>query len=377
MCVESHKQATENCPNVYAKKIRICKEVSYCELNHIPPEPPKISKMMTCSCYDLMTCDGNWRGWLGQIAEEGANGCRIFVLQTWGQKYRMDPFQPYPVIGTWCRPDIDKNFPLFQLRKEGKPLWNPEWWAKYRQMLEEFKFLDLRIDIVGDDYCSLKKGKKDKYNHPYYCSLEALEEFDPPTPGGVWGKAMKKYRVDLYKRLIQEAIDVGVDFTFEVMNEYDAKDWDDDFMVKWHEWAVGQSRNLGAEIIIASAMRNKKRIKEKVDIYSQHGVVKPSKVDKIHDEWGDERDILISGDGGFDGNGTADKKGRRGASPEQMRGIARKIYDYGYEGYEYFDRGLYKRNNNRANLNDFDDKALIAFVDECRKLENKVSRLRP
>ena len=343
-----------------------------------PPESPKINKIIACSCYDLTTCDGDVYKWLQKIADIGASGCRFFVLQTWGQEDRMDSFQPYPVIGTWYRPDINKNFPLFQLRKDDRPYWNEEWWAKYKAILKEMKRLGLTAHIVGDDYCSLKKGKQDKYNHPYYCSLEALEDFDPPTPGGVWGEAMKKYRIDLYKRLIKEARQIGVDFTFEVMNEYDAKGWDDEFMIEWHKWATEKVRKIYPKIkLIASASRNAKEIAEQVDIYSCHGIVRPEKVDSVKEKWGDKKNLLISGDGGFDGNGTADAKGRKGASPEQMRGIARKIYGYGYKGYEYFDRGLYRRNNSRANLNDFDDKALKALVDECRKLENNVSKLSP
>jgi len=60
-----------------------------------------------------------------------------------------------------------------------------------------------------------------------------------------------------------------------------------------------------------------------------------------------------------------------------MQGIAQKIYGYNYEGYEYFDRGLYQKNNDRANLDDFHEEPLIALVDECRKLENNMAKIMP
>jgi len=60
-----------------------------------------------------------------------------------------------------------------------------------------------------------------------------------------------------------------------------------------------------------------------------------------------------------------------------MRGIAQKIYGYNYEGYEYFDRFLYSQNNDRANLDFFMSKPLIALVDECRKLENNMAKIMP
>jgi len=258
MCAESHKQATAQCPNVYEKKVRICKKAGHCELSHKPPEPPEISKICASSCYDLMTADGNWRAWLGRIADIGANGCRFFAIQCFGQKDKMNPFQPYPMVGTYYRPDIDKNFPLFQLRTEEDeevvPYWNEEWWDKYRAILEEMKLNDLTAHIVGDNYCDLKKDKHQKYYHPYYCSIEALEDYPPSTPGGVWGEAMKRYHRALYKRLIKEAIDIGVDFTFEPMNEYDAKNWNDEFMVAWHKWAVEQVDKFGTPYIDATLL---------------------------------------------------------------------------------------------------------------------------
>ncbi len=328
--------------------------------------------MIICSCYDLITAKGNWGEWLKIIAKRGATGTRFFALQVFSQKGKLNPLQPYPVVGIWTHPTIKKRFPLFRLRDENnkKPVWNEKWWKKYRARLKRMKKYGLTAHIVAWTFTDLKKTKNEKYYHPWYCSIEALNEFWPPTPGGVWGQAMKKYKADFLKRLIEEAIEIGVKFTIEPVNEFDAKEYNDEFMINYHQWLVNKVREYGAETIIASAGRNAKKIARQVDIYSCHGIVRPEKIDLVKEKWRNRKRLLISGDGGFDGHGPADAKGRRGASSKEMRGIARKIVEYNYKGYEYFDRALYKRDNDKANLDDFKKAPLSALVDEFRKQEN-------
>ncbi len=375
VCSESGLLPNEYCPETEIREFEKGKEpTEYCDIH----QAPEITKIISSGCYDLLTADGDWRAFLKKIDDIGANGFRFFAIQCFGQKDRLKPFQPYPVVGTWKHPDTNKTFPLFQLRDQDNknPIWNEDWWDKYKAILKEAKAAGLTAHLVADTYTDLKKGKDEKYNHPWYCSKEALKDYPPPTPGGVWGEAMKKYHVDLWKRMIKEARDIGTDFTFEISNEYDAKDWDDEFMISWHKWAVEEVKKIYPKIIIiASASRNALEIKKQVDIYSCHGYVRPEKIDQVKEKWGEEKELLVSGDGGFDGDGPADKNGRKGASPEQMRGIAQKFYEYDYAGYEYFDRGLYQKNNDRANLDDFHEAPLAALVDECRKIEKSVSTI--
>jgi len=318
-----------------------------------------ISKSVICSCYDLMTADGDWEKWLEKIAHIGANGTRFFALQCFGQKDFMNPFQPFEIIPG----KIHRGFPVFDLLK-----WNPDWWKKYRQILRKMKSLNLEADIVGETYTDLKKTGDEKYKHPFYNSIQAFA-----TPGGVWGEPMKRFRRRLYHRLIKTALRIGVPFRFEGMNEYDAKAWDDKYMIEYHKWMVDEIRKSGAKVVIASAMRNYEAIKEQVDFYSIHGCVTPKSIDGAYKRYG-SKGYIISGDGGFDGHGPRDAKGRRGASPKEMRGIVRKMYKYGYVELEYFDRGLYRQNNDRANLDDFHIKPLKSLIDECRKIEKTVSR---
>ena len=42
LCSVSHKMARFSCyPGIYMKKVRVCKNVPYCDLPHTPPEPPE------------------------------------------------------------------------------------------------------------------------------------------------------------------------------------------------------------------------------------------------------------------------------------------------------------------------------------------------
>lgn len=352
-CLDSRMVGTKWCLN---------KEVIKYEKGKEPTEEctthTTVSILAIDSCYDIMTAEGDWEKWLETIATTGANGVRFFAVQTWGQpKDKWHPFQPYPVVGEIA----DRNLPKFSLSD-----WNKDWWQKYRVILMKMKTEELTAHIVAEDYCSLKMGGNDKYKNPFIGSEEAM---GPSTPDGVWGEAMKPYHLALFRKLIEEAKRVGVKFTFEVMNEYDAKDWPDDFMIAWHQWAVEECFVLGAHVIIASAMRNMKDIREQVDIYSAHGFVRPEKIDDFYLKYG-RQGFLISGDGGFDGGGRCDKKGRRGSSKGQARLIAQKIYQYGYMGHERFDRALYWKDNDRANLDDYDPSVMTAFIDECRTIEH-------
>ena len=74
---------------------------------------------------------------------------------------------------------------------------------------------------------------------------------------------------------------------------------------------------------------------------------------------------IVSGDGGSDGDGRADKKGRRGASVAQVIGIVKRVKALKMVGYEVLDRGLWRKDNDVSNLNDFDPATLAAAVKEA------------
>jgi hypothetical protein len=309
-----------------------------------------MNKIISCSCYNLLWCRGNWQKFIDKIAKYRANYTRIFLLWTWQDGWKFTPFQ---VIGF-----IYGN-PYFDLSK-----WNVKYWEKFLKIINYIKNRLESIYIVLHCYPSLKKSGWQKYLHPFVNSIQADR-----LPGGVWGERMKKWHLRYFTRVIHELQRLKANFYIEVMNEYDAKDWDDDYMVSWHQWAVNEIMTLGVpkEKIIASSMRNPKEIASQIGIYSVHGIVRPEKIPPQFDIAPNHK-ILISGDGGFDGRGRTDWKGRRGASINQMREIGKKIMKYNYVGYEYFDRGIegkkaIKNKKLIANVDLFDPKPLKAIAE--------------
>jgi len=361
ICIESELLPNEYCPETEIREYEKGKEpTEICIIHKFRPSIYAIE-----SCYDIMTAKGDLLKWLEAVSDIGANGVRFFAIQTWGQHDKWHPFQPYPVVGK----HPDRDLPLFRLGE-----WNEAWWDRYKAILNKMKELGLTAHIVAEDMCSgLKQSGDEKHKNPMVGSEEALS---PATPGGVWGKAMRQYHLALFRRLILEAWATEVNFTFEPMNEYDAIDWSDAFMIAWHQWAIDEARKIYPDIkIITSASRNMEEIKKQVNeiggLYSAHGFVRPEKIDEFYTKYGSEG-FLISGDGGWDGDGRPDAKGRRGSSPVQLERIAEKMFKYGYPGHERFDRGLYFRNNDIANLDDYDDSAMRVYVKKCEELEKQL-----
>jgi hypothetical protein len=219
---------------------------------------------------------------------------------------------------------------------------------------EEARAAGLALEVDLDDFCSLKSGGIEKYRHPYICSIQALST---STPGGVWGDALWPYIRAIWKREIRALRRTKVKLYAWSMNEGDALDHPDEFMLRWFERAADTLRKyrVKKKRMIASAMRNWEAIADMAGYYSMHGIVRP---EKVLDYGYPHRKIIISGDGGFDGEGKPDEKGRRGVSVEHAKLIAEKIIEMGYGGAEVLDRGLYRKNNDRAMLEDYDNKPI-------------------
>jgi hypothetical protein len=176
---------------------------------------------------------------------------------------------------------------------------------------------------------------------------------DDPTvdrlPGGYWtmdGRGVEGYFRNYIERMLKELKDVGVKFYIERMNEYDALDWPDDYMVEWHRREVEYLKTLGVkpEALVASASRNWEAIASQVGVYSWHGVVRASRLATVPEP---HSHFLVSGDGGWDGTGRRDARGRAGLGAEDAIIIGREMVSGQYWGYEYMDRGAYAERDNQ------------------------------
>jgi hypothetical protein len=313
--------------------------------------------------HDLQDARGDVPKFLDKVAATGCHDLHLMVFRAApGACKQGATVMPYNMVGEWTHPTSGMTFPLYRLTKN----WYKPYFKKLRAVLTELKRREIRPWISVHDI--RLRDKTGKYWHPFYCSEEAL---GPNTPGGVWGEPDKPWGMYPYHRnfirlLAQRVYEVCDDPAWEVCNEFNTPPFQsDDYMVEAHgelsdvldsipggvpeKWTSGTT----------GAYRN-------AQLYSAHGVVRPEKVKPV--EGIDNQAIIISGDGGFDGDGRYDKKAgkiRRGASPAQATAIVKRIKELKMYGYEVLDRGLWLKDTDVSNLDDFDHATLAAAVKEA------------
>ena len=135
-------------------------------------------------------------------------------------------------------------------------------------------------------------------------------------------------------------------YRLEFANEDPVQGWDEAYVWDYYKWLreFFASRGVSQDHLIACG---RLAAIPHIGMYSIHGIVRP---DKIPDSEYPHDIILISGDGGFDGSGAADAKGRRGLGAADAPAFAQKILDMGYAGIEYMPRDGYVKDNDRMNV---------------------------
>lgn len=328
-------------------------------------------KPVWCGCYDFLTAKGNRQKFLETVKANGGYGIRIF-----GQySKKVITCIPFNQVVKDSRID-DFNFSTEQrmcLEKKDGKWWfnrpeNPNSWLPLYDLedLREDYFLNLfhwgticrilglAIHIDLDDYVSLKRDGIDKYLHPYYCSIQALSS---QTLGGVWGNPMKKYICPWWKKAIASLTESGVELYAYTMNEYDSKNNPDKQYLNWNIWGTDKLKKYGVpkNRLIASSSRLPQEIIKTTGFFSFHGIASPEAIPNKFPIQNNK--CILSGDGGR-GNGRPDAKGRKGSSVAQEKAIAKIILERNYAGREVLDRGLWRKNNDIANVDDFDPATL-------------------
>ncbi len=318
----------------------------------IPPVPPKPLQKIYSGVYDLMGATGDWRAYLKSVKDNGGCGVRFFVCYSWQGS---QPISPYIVVDQYQH-DNGMTFPMYDLT-----LWNPQFWTHLDEVLVCMRELGLTAWVVMEDFCSLKGDSTVKYWNPMYCSVQSL---GPTTPGGVWGDPMKQYHRMLYVRTMESVFTTGVNYILEVMNEYDAIDWPDDYMVAWHDWAVGELQTIGIgtarENIIATPGRCAARIVTGGLMYSPHGIGTAAQVGPYI--FVPPNKTIYSSDGFWGGQGGCDAKGRCGVGEDEAGEIGKAMKQVGANAFELLPREVYSENNDRANLDRMDPAPLKAMA---------------
>jgi hypothetical protein len=201
------------------------------------------------------------------------------------------------------------------------------------------------------DYCTWKTEGDDKY---YSCWYSAVQRMLPGVQDGCWGPQMRPWVGRFYQQVWEKLIlKTGVDFLIEDMNEGDALDMSDSFMLDWFKWSNGFLKEIGVpgSKLVTTASRNIPEIAKLCGYFSPHGIGRP---DQIHGYWGVTlKETIFSTDGFNGGTGDTDAKGRRGLGIAEVPALAQALLYVGNKTLEELPRGVYFENNDRANVDLF------------------------
>lgn len=349
ICKTTSLLPNKYCPVIKKSFVKGTEPKTVCAIH----KPSKSKIPLFVFIPDIITSEGDLGAFLTKTAESGSWGIRIFANYSWGRGWRLSP---YVQTGTWSHPTTGKKFPLFDLQT-----WNPDYWARLKTIYLSCKEKDLEIVITVTDVRDMDKNEK--YYSPWYCSLQALA---PESSGGVYGEYLKPFHYNLARVLIEKLNASGVKFRVEIANEFSDLGWADEghpsIPIKWYSDFVAKLKTFG---IPASRMIHsgwKDAVYNQGGIFSAHRIVLPTKLSALSYSSADRPRILISGDGGFDGNGRSDAEGRKGVSVADIQTIGTIIETLKYYGYEFMDRGLWKKDNANADLDDFDSSPASAFT---------------
>jgi hypothetical protein len=289
--------------------------------------------------YDLMGATGDWKSFLRKCKSAGATGVRFFICYSWQGP---QPTSPYKQVGTWKHENGD-TFPLYRLSE-----WNKEFWDKLDDVLNNMRELNLTPWLVCEDFCSLKGDQHSKYFNPFYSSEEALS---PATPGGVWGPSMDKYHAALVAKATARWC-MG-----ELANEYDIVDGTDEQYKRWDD-SIGIPFDGDKHLVSSGARVNRMGLLS-ADIYSPHGIGTAIQIASMYGI--PPAKMIWSSDGFWQGQGHADAKGRRGVGIDEARKIGARVKEIG-GAFELLPRELYRENNDRAELSNFDPAVIEAMA---------------
>ncbi len=328
-----------------------------------------MGKVLLVGAYDILNCDGDVRNFIRICAENGATGIRIFASYAWG--YNSSTL--FKEIRKWDGGYPDKPvLPFYDLEQKNELCWD-----RFRLILECLKENEMGISIDFHCFPSISQNTPAAWAKYYYPWLSCIQRKDPDDPGAPakipdgfwsfhprWRELQFNFVNDIYSLVSQ----YQVEDTYRVMNEYNIIGWEDypadKRAIEWYEWftAIMDSVGIPREKMIASNPRNPIEIMNRglAKILSLHGYArfKPINTLGLH-----PTRLILSGDGGFDGTGDADAKGRKGLGVEDAKRLAEEMVRYEYVGYEYLSRKLYARKNDRAFLDDFNPQPLRVIAE--------------
>ena len=311
---------------------------------------------------DLLTAKGDKTRLFTTLAISGCQGIRIFGSWLWGDGPKL---QPFVKIGTWKHSTTGEIFSLYDLHQL-----NPVYFAMLREVMNlctiygqilVFSFLDYRAP-----------DKHTKYNSPFVCSPEAFT-----LPGGFYGAELVPYMLRYMRRVMYWADKLRVDMRWEIANEFNTCGWEKDKHdptrpLKWYKEILAE---LSKPILnyekdytlpaIGSMIHSgayREEIKKLGVRWCYHCIGRGNQISAIAGST-----CWTSGDGFFLGTGDPDQRGRRGVGLLEVAelGLALKANSL-VSVYELMCRRLWLRDNERANLDDFNPRPLAKLREVTR-----------
>jgi hypothetical protein len=304
-----------------------------------PPDPPgpepyptaedyggQLIGMTAYSLIKYPIVDIEW--FLCELVKAGGNATEPLLITAWDKTW---PWQPYKVMKfetemwkdkDWNTEGPDYGFPVFDLTK-----WNEDAWAKWRQVFDLCKKMNLTLSIRVQDFCS----RKDNFLERHWCYWSNVQSWR-------WGGMMsggylhwpiglaeyegKKYIWPHYDKLIAKLIAAlkvsGVKYYLEDWNELywtpgsqvsPEAPADDIYENEVHRWFLDKFEEYGCppHHRIANPQRGKRdsagyklqtqRLLALGAIIEHHGCASPETMREIVQLHGKGRRVFPNGDG--------------------------------------------------------------------------------
>lgn len=367
-------------------------------------------KHIIAGVYGYGCQTGNRRTFISELAENGATGMRIFGHLAWEAQQKI--FTPFarvmkleriyefhfnpPLPGEEYRRDryyqTDRGVVFRHRAYPGPdiPVYDLGFFdSQYFEIIEELFSLCKEFGLAIwpfelDDNCSDKGNGLVKYWSPYISSPQA---HGSSTPGGLFGDEIKKYMKGYWDKILALALQTRVRIAWSIRNEYDyrASVVDEDQAIAWYQDSVNfiKAHDPNAVFIPSSMIYPGSLIFPSPKVffhmcgsYGLHGCINQSNYERERGNCTIEkfdielhRDMVyLSGDGGSDGTGLPDFRGRRGISLVEVPWIADKVNE-GFAGYEALIR--YQGGHAVGDLADFQNK--YQGMDIIRELAKRIN----
>jgi|WetSurSiteA1Bulk_404760.scaffolds.fasta_scaffold00434_12 hypothetical protein len=302
----------------------------------------------------FLTDSGDWRLFLQNAADAGANCIRLPLDYLDGDGNHANPFHLFEQVGIWNPyalageagyPDV----PIFDITKKDEPAW-----AHLREVLIEMKRLSLIPWFVFQDRCSIAISGWQRFLNSFYSNIQRYPGWNIPhyydggveaaIGGSLIGQGLNDYYWQYEKWIIDLCYELGIiELYGEPMNECGAAEKDESghYIVsvaewlQWLGWRMDSLKNLkySKRIISIREPLSNQLIAPICDLVDAHWILEASDI-PIYAANLEPKRTILDADGAMNGAGPhASVFGQRSRSIAQARSIGSFAREKGYAGF--------------------------------------------